>query len=367
MKMSRKAILWIVGTATLCGLVAGVFLFQNFAKRPVSGVITPKAEPAAVHAAAAPSAGGQTTNQAPVNVEPVSVENLVAFIRQFAARGGNANDLYRQIAAMRPQGMDWWRSASDHSALFDLATDLAVASEYRIVAMGIYLAGASEAELKENSKRIQKFAVDAEDAMVTTVLQGMAERSLAPQTLVEHALSSQQRGTGPKCYAWYAARLTQPKNLAYARFALAVPESNLTEASKVGFDYLANASFAEIFSANPELQDATQAASTRMKAIPPEAGPIEVANADAFIRAIPHIMKTDAAIDALLSVLNEASHPEMRLSALEQLASLHMSGAKNLSEELHEIRNRTAELFPDPVKQLRAKKRLNRATSAEGH
>jgi hypothetical protein len=354
------------GAATLCGLAAVILLFHSFAKRPVSSAITPEAGPVDVHAAAAPSEGGQTTNQAPVNVEPASVEDLVAFIRQFAARGGNANDLYRQIAAMHPQGMNWWRSASDHSALLDLATDLAVASEYRVVAMGIYLAGASESELQGNSERIQKFAVDAEDAMVTTVLQGMAERSLAPQTLVEHALSSQQRGTGPKCYAWYAARLTQPKNLAYARFAIAPQKSDLTEASKVGFDYLANTSFAEIFSANPELKDATQAVSARMKAIPPEAGPIEVANADAFIRAIPHIMETDTAIDALLSMLNEANHPEMRLSALEQLASLHMSGAKNLSEELHEIRNRTAELFPDPVKQLRAKKRLNRATSAEG-
>ncbi len=31
--MSRKAILWIGGTATLCGLAAVFFLFQNFAKR----------------------------------------------------------------------------------------------------------------------------------------------------------------------------------------------------------------------------------------------------------------------------------------------------------------------------------------------
>jgi hypothetical protein len=299
-------------------------------------------------------------HQTPQSCDAVSVENLVALIRQFAARGEGISELYRQIAAMRPQEMSWWRNAKDVSALLDLASDPSLAEEYRAVAIGLYLASAPQDQILQNSDAIQQLGSAGSDSMVSAVLQGMADRAVAPAALTKEILASDTCGTGAKCHAWYAARLTQKNDPVLAEIALTAPDTGMTEATKVAFDYLASGSYAPQYSTDPSFQQKTEAMLGTVQKLPPDSDPMGLANGDAFIRAIPSITPPDTAVDSLFALVQEAQHPEMRLSAIEQLVSMHLSGSQDLSQELHEVRNQIATLFSDPVKQDRAKLRLNR-------
>jgi hypothetical protein len=232
--------------------------------------------------------------------------------------------------------------------------------------MGIYLAAAPQAQISGNSTAIQQLATGASDKMASAVLQGMADRSVAPTALTKATLTSAVRGTGAKCYAWYAARLTQKNDPDLATLAFAAPESAMTEATKVGFDYLAGGSFQNQFAAASRFRQGVEDSVLRVKSLQPDAGPMDLANGDAFIRSVPSILPAAAAAESLFSMLRETPNPEMRLSAIEQLVSIHLSGAQDLSQELHAVRNDIATLFSDPVKQIRAKKRLNRAALAQG-
>lgn len=289
-----------------------------------------------------------------------SPKALAEFIRQFATTGADPNALYRKLASLELKKRPWWRNAEEVSELLDLAADPSLAEQYRVVVMGLYLAAARQDQITGKADAIQQVAMGAGDRMASAVLQGMADRSVAPAALTKEVLTSDTRGTGAKCYAWYAARLTQKDDPELARIAITASESGMTEASKVAFDYLANGSFASQYAANPQFQQKADALLAAIQSLPAESGPMVLANGDAFIRAVPSITPTETAIDYLFSLLQEAQHPEMRLSAIEQLVSIHLSGAQDLSQELHEVRNQIAALFSDPVKQDRAKIRLNR-------
>jgi hypothetical protein len=293
-----------------------------------------------------------------------SPEALADFIRRFAATGAGANELYSELATLGLKDRPWWRTADEASTLLDLASDLSVSEPYRVVAMGIYLASAPQPQLSQNSDSIQQIAIDSTDSMATTVLQGMADRSLTSATLTKDILSRATSGIGVKCYAWYAARRTQTNNTNLAATALAAADSGMSEASKVAFDYLANGSFTQQYTADVNFQQKTDELLAAIQSLSTTADPIALANGDAFIRAIPSITPAKIAIDSLFALAHEAQNPEMRLSAIEQLVSLHRAGTQDLSKELHEIRNQIAVLFSDPVKQARAKKRLNRAIPA---
>jgi hypothetical protein len=320
---------------------------------PDSSLDTPSGRPS--HNAAA--AQLQKAPQSPTVETP---QGLASFIRQYSAGGGKAVNLYGAIAAMRLPERSWWRKG-DLAALLALATDASVDASIRAVVMRLYLAGAADAELKANADLIQNTAIAETDDMAAAVLQGMAERSVSPAILIKHTLNAGGRSVPAKCHAWYAARLTEKGNSEYAALALAASDNGLTEASKVAFDYLAAGSFAEEVSSAPALRAKVKSLTTAVASLPAAAGPIDVANGDALIRAIPHVTGTDDATATLLVMVEEAANPEMRLSALEQLVGIHLGGEKDLSQDLRDIRNTIATLFQDPAAQLRAKVRLNRA------
>ena len=362
MKIGQRRIVWSVAIFA-CALLAGiVLLWKPPAARPIfkeperSLVDVPSPSPSLRPGTSQPEATKSET--------PNSVAELTALIREFSARGGDAAALSQNLVGMRLTEKAWWRGASDFSALRNLTTDAALDEHFRNIAMRLYLAGAPDAELKKNADSVQRAAMAAEDDMVSAVLQGMAERSLPPESLIRYVLNAQDRGVGAQCYAWYAARLTNPRSLEYATRALSVTEHGFTEASKVAFDYLAGTSFASDLASSHALQQKIESHVADARNVPESAGAIEIANSDAFIRAIPSIMGAQPAMNTLFSLLEEASNPEMRLSALEQLVKLHLTGEVDLSNELHDIRNRVGELFSDPAKQVRAKVRLNRISKS---
>jgi hypothetical protein len=368
MRPRIRAIIWIT-TVLAVGAIAALIVFRT--TKPEG-----ESKPAPVQETRGArvsnpdhsdmQAARQEDNATPAKpTEADSPEALADFIRQFAAMGANANDLYRKLAALGLKDRSWWRSSEEVSALLDLASDASLVEEYRIVAMTLFLGAAPSAQINENSAAIQQLALGAGDKMASAVLQGMADRSLRPAALIKAILISETRGAGAKCHAWYAARLTQKNDMDLAGIAISATQSGMTEASKVAFDYLAKGSFGPKYASDSNFQKKTDALLLTVQSLPTNADPIDLANGDAFIRATPYIIPTDAAVDSLLSLLHGAQNPEMKLSALEQLVSIHLSGAKNLTQELHELRNQTATLFPDPVKQNRAKNRLNRITSPQ--
>jgi hypothetical protein len=360
---SRK--FFVIAAAALG--IAAVFLFfysapQHPQVSPDKARATEESVPAPAFAPAAPApshqaAGGIATAQSP--------EELAQYIRRYAQTGGDPAKLYGLLGSMRLSEQPWWRKAEEVSALLDLATDFSVPDQYRVVAMGVYLVAAPQAQLSANSDAIQQSASGGSDDMVSAVLQGMADRSVTPAALTRQVLSADNRGTGAKCYAWNAARRTQRNDPDLAKIAISAAQSGMTEASKVAFDYLATGSFAGQYTQDSDFRQVTDTLLRTTQSLPTNAGPMGLANGDAFIRALRGITPTTTTIDLLSSVLESAANPEMRLSAIEQLVSIHVAGESDLSRELHQVREEVATLFSDPVKQNRAKSRLNRIQAIE--
>lgn len=359
MRLRNKALL--VAAVAIAGCGALVLILRGPEPRSPSAPSPNTVQKTAV----APVASPATTPSTSQPSQAGSVQDVVGLIKQAAADGTSAADLYRKLAALGLKDRSWWRNAEEVSALLDLAADRSLADEYRTVAVGLYLAAAPQDQIVQNSNAIQQLASGGSDTMASAVLQGMADRAVAPVALTKEILSTATRGTGAKCHAWYAARLTQKNDPVLAGIALAATDTGMTEASKVAFDYLASGAYAPQYEADPGFRQKTDAMLGEVQALPAESDPIGLANGDAFIRAIPSITPLDTAVDSLFALVQEAQNPEMRLSAIEQLVSIHLAGSENLSQELHEVRNNIATLFPDPVKQNRAKKRLNRATAPQ--
>lgn len=360
---TRKTAMFTAAVAAIIGLAA--ILLRTTPRAPDQPQLPVQASEQPV----AP-ASEETTNQpAPqVTVAPPptkmiesdSPEELARIIRLSAAEGISEQELYARLAALKLNDRSWWRTSNQVAVLFEIASDATLAEPYRVMALGVYLAAAPQTQLHENAPAIQQLAQLSSDKMVVTALQGMADRAVAPTTLTKDTLTSASRGTGPKCYAWYAARLTQKNDPELAAMALAAPDATWTEATKVGYDYLASGSFQDQYASNAGFRQGFKDSLLRVNMLQPGADPMEHANGDAFIRALPGILPTANAVETLLSLLRETPNPEMRLSAIEQLVALHLSGAKDLAKELHQVREATSELFNDPVKQDRAKLRLNR-------
>lgn len=343
------------GAIALILVVSGMFLLvrdrvSEASKRELPASSRPQA-PLVSPSTNQPSSGASTSG----SLE--SVEDLSALLRKLP---GDINAIYAQILPMRLTEKAWWRSATDLSSLLDVARDESVNEAGRIVSLQFFLAGVSQPELEKLSAGLQATFSNASDSMVSALLQGMADRNVSPQALIQQTLTNPERGENAKCLAWYAARLTQMKDPALAGIAIAASEPGMTKASKVAFDYLASGSLSGQYATNPEFRQKTDSFVATVQSLPADAAVIALANADAFIRALPAITPTDTAIDTLLSLSQKAQNPEMRLSAIEQLVSIHLSGAQDLSQELHEVRNQVEVLFSDPVKQERAITRFNR-------
>ena len=209
----------------------------------------------------------------------------------------------------------------------------------------------------------QEAAMGEADPVVALVLQELAEHGIPPRDLIRHVLTSDHRGVVVRCYAWYAARLTLPGDREIAAWALTGLDTEVTEATKTAFDYLA-ASNNRWMHLRSDLDEAIHAWGERFQGVPADADPISIATADAYLRAVPSLLPAEVAVIKLSRLLDHAESPEVRLSALEQLVSLHVTGAAALASELQQVQHRLPELFPDPVKQVRAKLRLQRIASA---
>jgi hypothetical protein len=261
---------------------------------------------------------------------------------------------------MRVTHKDWWRAATDFSSLLGVATDTGVPYGARVVAMRMFLTGVPKSELEKQSASLQATFSNASDEMVSTMLKDMTDRGVAPQTMIRQTLNSQQRSTTALCYAWDAARRTDPGNPEYVTLALAASEGGYTEASKVAFDFLAAAPHTAQVTSSPVLKQKVDQLVGDAKKLPDDAEIYAVANTDALILAMPNIMEAVPAKEALFAILETAPNPEIRLSALEQIVKLHLSGTENFSVELEKAKATIPQLFPDTAKQIRANITLKR-------
>ena len=293
--------------------------------------------------------------------DPESVEELSALVRKLAAQGGDANALYARIVPMQLPKQAWWVNASDFSSLLAVATDASVSDAGRGVALRLYLAGVPKAELEKQADSLQATFSGASDSLVGALLQDMADRQVSPRTLIQQTLTSPQREENTKCLAWYAARLTEPANPAFASIAISEAAGKPSISSKVALNYLAAAPHAQQLETDPASRKTLDHLVEIAMTLPVNAGIIETANSDAFITALPNIMAAARSKQTFLSLLHNAPNPEVRLSALEQIVKRHTSGSENLSAELGSIKKNIATLFPDSAKQFRANALLRRA------
>lgn len=359
--LMKKSKIWhLYATATILLVVlTGIILHSrsgapNPSKQPQSSTPSPQQGPAAsstpLSLAPKPSKTG----------DPESVEELSAFIRKFSAQGGDANALYARIAGMRLPEKTWWRSATDFSSLLELSTDATVSEAGRTAALRLFVAGVPKSELEKQADSLQATFSDASDAMVSALLQDMADRKVAPRTLILLTLENPQRGENARCLAWYAARLTDSTNPTLVSHAIKESASGCTVNSKVAFDFLAAAPHSAQFETAPALRQTVDDLVAKAMKLPAAAGIMEMANADAFIIALPNLMEEARAKQTFLSLLNNAPNPEVRLSALEQIVKRQTTGTDDMSSELDSIRKNITSIFPDEAKQIRANALLKR-------
>lgn len=216
-----------------------------------------------------------------------------------------------------------------------------------------------ESDILAEAEELQRMAMGAADPVVAVVIQELAERGIPPRELIHHVLATDGRGVTATCFAWYGARLTMAGDPGLAVHALAGLDTAITEATKTAFDYLA-ASDNRWLHTDPDLREQVVAWGQRFGDLPPDADIVPLAAADAYLRALPALLPPPDAADELLDLLSDAESAEVKLSALEQLVSLQVTGAAVLTRELQMVQHRLPELFPDPVKQVRAKLRLQR-------
>lgn len=261
---------------------------------------------------------------------------------------------------MRVTEKAWWRDATDFSSLLDVARDESVNEAGRIVALQFFLAGVPQPELEKLSDNLQTTFSTASDSMVAALLQGMADRNVSPQSLIQKTLINPDRGENAKCLAWYAARLTDNTNPALASLAVQAGAAGTSASSKVAFDYLASAPYSAQFVADPVVQVSVGKLVEKAKTLPADASIMEMANADAMISAAPKIMDGNRVKETLLDLLESSPNPEVRLSALDQLIILQTNGTEDVSAELNQIKENIPDLFPDESTQIRANARLKR-------
>jgi hypothetical protein len=128
----------------------------------------------------------------------------------------------------------------------------------------------------------------------------------------------------------------------------------------VAFDFLAAAPHTAQVTSSPVLKQKVDQLVGDAKKLPDDAEIYAVANTDALILAMPNIMEAVPAKEALFAILETAPNPEIRLSALEQIVKLHLSGTENFSVELEKAKATIPQLFPDTAKQIRANITLKR-------
>lgn len=254
----------------------------------------------------------------------------------------------------------WWVNASDFSSLLAVATDAGFSDAGRVVALRLYLGGVPKSELEKQSDSLQATFSGASESLVGALLQDMADRQVSPRTLIQQTLTNPQREENTKCLAWYAARLTEPANLAFASIAISEAAGKPSISSKVALNYLAAAPHAQQLETDPASRKMLDHLVEIAMTLPVNAGIIETANSDAFITALPNIMAAARSKQAFLALLHNAPNPEIRLSALEQVVKSHSTGAEDMTAELEAIKKNMQNLFPDPSAQIRANAILKR-------
>jgi hypothetical protein len=354
MKNRKSQYLYVTSAVFLLGLIVLFYLKRNegFVEKKES-VSTKRQEPSITSAQVHVSKHQRADNIA-------NAEELSVLIKRLSSQGGDANTLFKSILPMRIPEKPWWRGSGDFSSLLAVATDKTVSEAGRMVAIRFYLTGVSKAELEKQSESVQKMFSDASDPMVSAVLQDMADRQVPPRSLILQTLENPQRGENARCHAWYAARLTDSTNPAFAALAIREYKKGWTANSKVAFDFLAAAPHFEQFEAAPVLRQTVDDLVEHAKTLPATAGIMEMANADALIIALPKIMEGGRTKQALAELLHNAPNPELRLSALEQVIKLHTSGIENMTTDLNAIKKNITSIFPEQSNQIRANAFLKR-------
>jgi len=320
----------------------------------------PSSTPAHKVSSGTPSATTLPATASTKSGDPESVEELSALVKKLAAQGGDANALYARIVPLQLPKQAWWVNSTDFSSLLAVATDASVNDAGRGVALRLYLAGVPKAELEKQADSLQATFSGASESLVGTLLQDIADRQVSPRTLIQQTLTSPQREENTKCLAWYAARLTDPANPAFASIAISEAAGKPSISSKVALNYLAAAPHAQQLETDPASRKTLDHLVEIAMTLPVNAGIIETANSDAFITALPNIMAAARSKQTFLSLVHNAPNPEIRLSALEQIVKSHSTGTENMTAELDAIKKNMQNLFPDPSAQIRANAVLKR-------
>lgn len=356
---SRK--LWFA--LVLSMLVVAVFLLvTNLSHEPsADNLKTPTETKAQIQAESPP--GHPKKNPRPSakteKEEPGSVEELALFVKS-AGKTKSADQVFAYIAKMGWMQSLWWSGSTDFSELLTLSLDSTLTEDTRLVALRLFLAGVPIEALREQADSLQDSFSDSSDRLVSALLQDMADRNVAPKSLIRSTLADPSRGEHAQCMAWYAARLTDTADLELASVALDQTEKGVSIVSKVALDYLAVGDLSEQINSTPSLRHKVDKQLEAVMNLPPSAEIIEMANADAFIMAIPSLIDSERSKQVLLETLHNAPNPEIRLSALEQIVRRQNSEQKDMTKEVDAILKNLQSLFPDQAKQIRATAILNR-------
>lgn len=337
--------------------------FLVLRSRPVASGPSKQGEPSSTpaHQVSAGSPSATALSAIPAKSgDPESVEQLSALVRKLAAQGGDANALYARIVPMQLPKQAWWVNATDFSSLLAVATDAGVSDAGRVIALRLYLGGVPKSELEKQADSLQSTFSGASDSLAGALLQDMADRQVSPRALIQQTLTNPQREENTKCLAWYAARLTDPANPAFASIAISEAAGKPSISSKVALNYLAAAPHAQQLETDPASRKTLDHLVEIAMTLPVNAGIIEKANSDAFITALPNIMAAARSKQAFLALLHNAPNPEIRLSALEQVVKSQSTGTENMTTELDAIKKNMQNLFPDPSAQIRANAILKR-------
>ena len=293
--------------------------------------------------------------------DPESVEELSTLIRESATQGGDLNALFARIVRMQLPKQAWWVNATDFSSLLAVATDTTLGNDGRELALRLYLSGASKSELEQQSATLQGIFPEASEEIVSAIMQGMAAKGVAARSLIETALTDPERSEAIKCTSWNAARATMPADPRLVALAIEASASGASLSSKTALDYLASSPDSAYLGSNPMVQDAAIKLLANAVNLPHDAKKIELANADAAVLAMPQILEQGQVKAALLNLLHNATNPEIRLSALEQLVAQSTKNPSHYAAEIASTKKNLSSLFPDPSTQIRATAYISRA------
>lgn len=358
MPSRRKCLFLTLGIVILAALAVIIVSQEKLLERsPLTGETKKQSKEQLQRPTEAPS--GPLTPSSQNDLE--SLGELISYLKSPDTQTKSADRIYSEIARMKVIQQPWWRNSTDFGELLNFALDPKFSEDSQVVSLRLFLAGVPIEALQETADQIQKKFANSSDQLVSALLQDMADRKVPPKTLIRSTLADSSRGEHAQCMAWYAARLTDRADLELASIALAEPKGGFSTTSKVGFDYLAAGPVSEQVNNTPSLRRMADEHLMEIMKLPVSAEIIELANADAFIMAIPNLMDSERSHLVLLEILHNSPNPEVKLSALKQIVKCEVHSDQELSRDTGAIKKNISTIFPDQVKQIRALAILNRS------